>query len=362
MSLSDDPSSVIPRRVSIKQIAAIAGVGTATVDRVLNDRDHVKDTTRQRVLQAKAALESGYSPRRQQPWRLKALLPSDAGPSTEYLAAALQRFCQYGNATIECEFVRKLEPALLARKLIACTGQGIDAVLFQALEHPRVAAAVETLSDHRIPALAMLSGISGTDTICTVGIDNRAAGRTAGYLMGRLTRQTGSVAVVIGANLYRGHEDREVGFRAAVREGFRHINRVITVVGRDEKDDTHQLMLDVLSTQPELIGVYNVGAANHSIARALRETGTAEEIVFIGHHLTKNTKAALGDGTMDVVLHMNLNTIARQAIDTILAHLEDRPAHPDTLPIEIVTRENLLGFQLNELFDDTGTSSQGHNT
>ncbi len=349
MSSTDKKSQFIPLPATIKEIALMAGVGPATVDRVLNNRTHVRESTRQRVLQAKAALESGnLSKSRRLPWRLKAILPSFAGPSTEYLAHSLQAFGAYGNATIECEFVKKLDPALLARKLIACTTQGIDAVLFQALEHPRVTAAVEVLEDNKIPSLALLSGLSTPKTIGTVGIDNRAAGRTAGYLMGRLTRQKGFVAVVTGGKLYRGHEDREVGFRSAVRDEFRHIGGIITLVGHDEKKGTYEIMKEALNTHSELVGIYNVGAANTSIAKALQDTNVETEIVFIGHHLTQSTKRFLIDGTMDIVLHMNIRNIAEQAVNTVLAHLEGQSADTKPTHIEVVTRENLVGVELND--------------
>lgn len=348
MSSTIEQTQPIPQPATIKEIASMAGVGPATVDRVLNNRSHVRESTRQRVLQAKAALESGNKSRtRHIPWRLKAILPSDAGPSTEYLAQTLQEFGSQGNATIECEFVKKLDPALLARKLIATTNQRIDAVMFQALEHPRVAAAIELLDDHKIPSLALLSGLSAPKTIGTVGIDNRAAGRTAGYLMGRLTRQKGIVAVVTGGELYRGHEDREVGFRSAVRD-FKHIDGVITLVGHDEKNGTYKLIKNAINTHSELIGIYNVGAANSSIADALQDAKVETEIVFIGHHLTQSTKHLLLDGTMDIVLHMNIRTIAEHAVSTVIAHLEEQSFSTNAVHIEVVTRENLVGVQLND--------------
>lgn len=349
MSSQIDQSPLTPLPATIKEIAAMAGVGQATVDRVLNNRSHVRESTRQRVLQAKAALESGNrSKSRSTPWRLKTILPSDAGPSTEYLAQTLQEFGAQGNATIECEFVKKLDPALLARKLIATTHQRIDAVMFQALEHPRVAAAIEILDDHKIPALALLSGLSTSKTIATVGIDNRAAGRTAGYLMGRLTRQKGTVAVVTGGGLYRGHEDREVGFRSAVRDDFKHIEGVITLVGHDEKNGTYNVIKDAITTQSDLVGIYNVGAANSSIGDALRDAEVETEIVFIGHHLTQSTKHLLIDGTMDIVLHMNIRNIAEQSVNRVIAYLEKRSFDSNPTHIEVVTRENVVGVQLND--------------
>ncbi|MDB2548904.1 LacI family DNA-binding transcriptional regulator, partial [Paracoccaceae bacterium] len=46
-------------RARIKEIASLANVGSATVDRVIHGRSHVSDATRQKVLQAKSAIESG---------------------------------------------------------------------------------------------------------------------------------------------------------------------------------------------------------------------------------------------------------------------------------------------------------------
>ena len=128
----------IPKRATIAAIAKLAGVGTATVDQVLNRRAHVGEATRQRVVQAKAAIEAGATFKdRTRPWRLKVLLPGDAGTPTDLLAACLQDYGARGNATIECVFTQKLEPVQLARKLRACAGQGVDAVAFQALDDPR---------------------------------------------------------------------------------------------------------------------------------------------------------------------------------------------------------------------------------
>ena len=74
-----------------------------------------------------AAIESGEGDvPRAKPWRLKVLLPEDAGPSTEYLASCFQEVGAEGNATVECVFARKMEPSALASKLRACIGQGID--------------------------------------------------------------------------------------------------------------------------------------------------------------------------------------------------------------------------------------------
>ena len=335
------------RRTTIAAIARLAGVGTATVDRVLNGRGNVRDATRQRVEQAKAALETGSAPQQmRRPWRLKVLLPGMAGASTNYLAECFQEFGARGNATIECEFTRKMEPALLARKLTACAGQGIDAVAFQALEDPRIHNAVDHLHKLNILTLALLSGIPGQNLIGTIGTDNRTAGRTAGLMMGRLTRQSGKVAILSGGQLYRVHEDREMGFRAALRAEFGHILEPFVLNGHDDAEANYGVLRDALDAHPELVGIYNVGGGNEGIAKAMQEAGVANEIVFIGHNLTTHTQSYLLDVTMDIVLHLNMRDVAKTCVDVLTSHLDGHTAAPGIFPTMIVTKENLVGMDV----------------
>jgi LacI family transcriptional regulator len=54
-----------------------------------------------------------------------------------------------------------------------------------AIDHPFVREAMRSLSARRLPILTLLSDISAAPTAGYVGIDNRAAGRLAAYLVGR---------------------------------------------------------------------------------------------------------------------------------------------------------------------------------
>ncbi len=334
----------IKRRARVNEIAGLAGVGTATVDRVLNGRPNVSAATRQRVEQAKAAIENGEPiQKRPRPWRLKVFLPEEAGPSTEYLASCFHEFGARGNATIECVFTKKMEPALLARKLQACAGQGIDAIAFQALDDPRVRQAVEDLAQLNIPCLTLISGLETPALAGFIGMDNRAAGRTAGYLMGRFERQKGAVAVVSGGQIYRVHEDREMGFRACLRRDFPHLEVVSTYSGHDDIDGNYTEVRKILNDKPDLIGIYNVGGGNEGIVKALKEAGREKEVTFFGHNLATKTQDYLLDGTMDVIMHQNMKRAAGRAVDALIARLEHRPYQIKLISTEIITKENIMG-------------------
>lgn len=328
----------------INDIARHAGVSTATVDRVLNNRRNVRESTRQRVLQARDALASGAAIRdRARPWRIKVILPRNAGPSTEYFAQSIQRLGTFGQATIECEFAVKMEPVALARKLRSCLGQRIDAIAFQALEDPRVALAVSELRQAGIACATVLSGMDHADLIGHIGSDNRAAGRTAGLMMGHMTHTPGEILIVTSGDLYRAHEAREIGFRAVLRSDFPQLKIATSLVGRDDQQHTSEIVSEALQQHPAVVGIYNVGAGNQAIAKALNTAFLANEIVFIGHNLTAKTHAYLLDGSMNAVIHQNLSFAANNTVELLLDHLNGQVTPQKKIPVEVITRENTEG-------------------
>ena len=52
------------------------------------------------------------------------------------------------------------------------------------------------------------------------------AGQIAAFIAGRTLErvEAAEVAVVVGYYSYRGHEDREIGFRTTLREYFPHVH------------------------------------------------------------------------------------------------------------------------------------------
>ena len=86
---------------------------------------------------------------------------------------------------------KKIEPGILTQQLRACIVQGIETVAFQALDDPRVRDAIYELAPYDNPTLTLLSGLENAPLVGFVGVDNRAAGRTAAFLMGQMTRSSG---------------------------------------------------------------------------------------------------------------------------------------------------------------------------
>ena len=173
-------------RPRARDIARAAGVSTATVDRVLNRRLGVRAATAQRVVEAAAALD--YLPRaalyealRPKPMRLAFLLPTGSNRYLrmlgEHISASDEQLSAF-NVTSHCHFVEGFNPEALARSL-RHHARRADGIAFMALDHPLVREAVAEIDGAGIPVLTMISDIPETPRTAYVGLDNRAAGRTA---------------------------------------------------------------------------------------------------------------------------------------------------------------------------------------
>jgi len=338
-------------RAKIADIAKEAGVSTATVDRVLNNRSGVHSRTRERVLVTAERL--GYltapgdhngTPHRGTATRIDFLLPGGTNTFMTTLADHLAATAESRGANVDAHvhLIEGFNPDALARKLLEIRDvtRGVGVI---ALDHPTVREAIREVGAHGLPVLTMVSDISNVPRLGYIGIDNRAAGRLAGHLLGRFIRPGHTnVALFAGSLSYRGHEEREMGFRHILAEEFPDL-RIVEL--REVKDDTERSYQEagaLLDSYDDIGGIYNIGAGNRGIAGALDERGRSKDVVFVGHELTEYTRRFLLSGTMDAVIDQNPRVEARDAVDRLLAAARgDSPPGLPPIRIQAIFRENI---------------------
>ncbi len=334
-------------RTTIADVAREAGVSTATVDRVLNGRVGVKSRTREKVMGAAARL--GYvdgppAPGPDAPCRLDILLPGGTNSFMGMLAGHVeeQAAARATDADIRLHRIEGFNPDALAAALDEI-GEASDGIAVIALDHPTVREAIRRLARAGKPVMTLVSDISQVPRIGYVGIDNRAAGRLAGHLLGRFMGPgRGKVALLAGSLSYRGHEEREMGFRHILAEEFPALEVVELREVRDDTDRAYGETRALLDRHADLGGIYNIGAGNRGIARALDEAGRSRDVVFIGHELTEHTRRFLLSGVMDAVIDQNPRVEAREAIERLLQAWRGTPAPAaPAIRVQAIFRENI---------------------
>ena len=333
----------------VKVVALQAGVSVATVDRVIKQRGGVHANTVRRVMQAldelaRQSTQVGLSGR-------KFML--------DVLMVAPRRFTDAVRAALEAE-LPSLQPAVLrsrfhlhetldAERIVELLERlrknGSHGVLLKAPDLPPVTAAVDRLAAAGIPVVTLVTDLPGSKRSTYVGMDNRAAGETAAYLigqwMGREARQ--QVLVTLSSNRYHGEEERELGFRRALRERHRNLAIVEVSEGHGIDHATGPLVRQALLEHAGIAAVYSIGGGNAAIIEAFKQANRSCQ-VFVGHDLDTDNLALLRSGALHAVLHHDLGQDMRRACQDILRAQGALP--PLTLPqplsaIQVVTPWNL---------------------
>ena len=331
----------------IKDIALQAGVGTATVDRVLNARDGVHERTRRRVEQAIRELQSqesviGLTGRTflvdaiiEAPQHFCVALKRAIAEELPALLPAIFRVRQ----TMEAD----ISDAALLRIMQRVIRRGSHGVILMASASSSTRAAISELKAAGIPVVTLATDVLPSDRIAYCGMDNWRAGQTAGYLIGQwLPKKSAKVLVSVRNARFRGEEERESGFRAILLTKFPYLQPVELYEGSGATASFSRKVVDVLERHPDIRAVYSIGGNNRAILSALATTQRIAQ-VFIAHDLDGENRALLRNWKINAVLNHDLRRDVGSACRAILHHqgaLKEADAVSPN-PIQIITPTSL---------------------
>ena len=193
------------------------------------------------------------------------------------------------------DFRETARPGELVRALDGIRRRGSSGVILKAPDEPEIGEAIGRLHDAGIPVVTLVTDIPLSQRVAYVGIDNRAAGATAAYLMDQwLPAGDEAILMALSRSAFRGEEEREMGFRsrhagtsgwAGPRRGHRHRRPRPAV-----RDET----IAILRDHPEITAVYSIGGGNRAILDAFDSVGR-ECRVFVAHDLDRDNLSLIQD-------------------------------------------------------------------
>lgn len=355
---------------TVSDIGRVAGVSLATVDRVLNGRPGVRQTTIDRV-QA-AIKEIGYvrdvaaaNLARRREYRFAFVLPAHRGVFLSSIRRAIEALD--GTALTDRTDVRIVEapvgdPHGLVRTLRDIDGARTDGIAILADETPQLRDEIARLWARGVRVVAVVSDLPSARLDRFVGIDGVAAGRTAGVLMGRFAGgRTGRVVALGNSMLSREALERRLGFDQMIVGRFPDLSVLPTIEVHDDPDFVRRVLSDILERRDDVAGVYSFGTGHAGLIEALRARRDARRDargdsqrdsqggrkargpVVIAHDLTEDLAKALNDGVVDAVISQNVHHIVRSAIRVLKAKCDGMPiiASQERIRIEVVLNENI---------------------
>lgn len=308
------------RRPTAEDVAQAAGVSTATVDRVLNGRQKVREATARRVFEAARAVgyhATGLIGQRLMPdrphMRFGFVLHKERQSFYQAFAAEIRAAVAAmtdirGEAVIE--FATSQAPGDFARLMLGMKGRA-DAVAATAVTHHEVTEAVSELKQAGIPTFAVLNDFGQGIRQNYVGLNNLKVGRIAAAMLATAVHRPGKLAVFVGGYRWHGHELRETGFRSYVRELAPQFAVLDTLVNLETRQLTYEATLDLLQRHPDLRGIYLAGGGMEGAIAALREARQPGEVALVVNELTPESRAALQDHFVVMVISTPLALLCR---------------------------------------------------
>ncbi|WP_243751201.1 substrate-binding domain-containing protein [Paraburkholderia sp. BL10I2N1] len=194
------------------------------------------------------------------------------------------------------------------------------------------------------PVVTLITDVDADARHTYVGVNNRAAGQSAAFLIGRHLQAHTSpdVAVVVATFSYTCHEDREIGFRSLLRQRFPNVNLIEVIKGADSGAATYEATRRFLDEHGKLDAIYNVAGGNEGLAAALRERDLVGRTVYVTHEVNRVTEPLLRADAIDYLLTQDLRLLLRTAVEHLKSACEGQvvPAQA-IIPIETYSRYSL---------------------
>ncbi len=343
--------TITSNKPTVNDIARVAGVSLATVDRVLNARSGVRQVTVDKVYRAIAEL--GYvrdtaaaNLARKRVYNLLFILPEIGNEFVDALRSQIEeqgRKLRYDRTILHHQAVAPFDAGGIVSLLDALDPVEIDGVAVFGPETPSIRDAVTRVRERGLAVVALISDLPSSERDHFVGIDNVAAGRTAARLMGRFVRRDGQVLVITGSRLARDHMERRQGFDQVMQSSYPGLDVIASIEGQDDPDLIHDLLPKAFEENPQICGIYSSAAGNGGLVKFLDEKGRANDLIVIAHELTPMTRAALQSGAFDALIAQDTGHLVRSAVRLLKATVDRAPYNPtqERIRIDIFLNDNL---------------------
>lgn len=335
-----------------KNLAKAAGVSLATVDRVLNARPGVRQENIDKV--NKAIKEIGFvrdlsaaNLARNRDYHFLFILPLNG----DHFLNEIHKNIEEINKTMMGERMRakiiqidETTPHKLVKLIHKLEIDKIDGIAIMAPETPPLRDAIHHLKDKGVHVLAFISNLPNSDCDNFVGIDNKAAGRTAAKLLGNyLYPEAGDILVIAETMQSRDSLERRLGFDSIINSDFNKLTVLPTLETYNDTVRTKNIVINALKSHPNIKGLYILSSEARVIMNVILKIPEVSKLTKIAHERTTYTQNALEKNELDAVITQDIGNLVRSAIRTLRAKSDRREIDEsqEKIRIEILLKENL---------------------
>lgn len=303
-------------KVTLKQIADIAGVSRGTIDRVLHDRGGVNPQVRMHVLEVCERL--GYKPNvigRQlatcrSEIKFGIVMPERGGfwgVVGEGIQSATRELESFSIKVLIREYVTRKD-----RELIACIdsllAEGISGLIIAPTNGLDMQKKLNEVIEMGIPVVLVNTEIENVQPLCYVGIDYDVNGSTAAGLMNLISSQRPMKLIIFtGSQNVLAHTHRVTSFLQELDRLNTQYDLVdtCTIYTPDEasfESESYLRCCNMLRRHPETTAVFTAAGSVEASARAIKDMGMIGRVRHIGFDLLPAIQPFLQEESLTAVI------------------------------------------------------------
>lgn len=341
--------------IGVKEIARLANVSLATVDRVLHNRAGVSEETRTKI--QKIIQRLNYRPnilaRRLasgKVYRFAALIPS-VSEETAYWQAPLNginraesELSQYG-IKVERYFFDQNDKKSFSAQAKVILDSEIDGLVLAPTFIEESVQFTNSCKELKVPYVFINSDIPTQDSLCYIGPELFKSGYLAASLARISRSQPGKILVV---NIVK-EIDNQQHYIVRKEEGFRryfkdnHIDADIIEMNVNQTDyrAVDKSLTDIFDRNPDITTIFVTNSRVFSVAKFLEKNGRTD-LLLIGYDYIEENIQALKKGMINFLICQKPEEQGYRGVMALYHHLilKIPIANIDYMPIDIITREN----------------------
>lgn len=342
------------KRVTVKDIAALAGVSVTTVNKALNNKNRISEEMRAKILDL--AKELGYTPNNS----AKALARNDIVLGIVYPEKP-REFYTYVRNGLEAGLEGLLDqrvrgifkPAATLDSVSQFRGAledlmkaDVDGIIlspgFNFSEYEDI---VRQIQAKGTEILYLVNNLFHDEDRPCVRTNHFIAGRMAAQMVALGTGQGRNAAIMTGNKEILAHKESIDGFTVEAKR------RGITVRGifemQDDKEIAYYLTEKIVKMYGDIDAIYVTTYNSVVVCNKLEEMGLGKKIFVIGHDLYPELVEKLKSGTLNATLFQNPFDQGKQAVKAMFQYLNNPTESLKSILIspQIVLESNLECYE-----------------
>jgi LacI family transcriptional regulator len=346
------------KNIRIKDIAEMAGVSVATVDRVLHNRGRISSKALGKVMEALE--QTGYKPNliastlgSNKIYKIAALLPDPAlddywNQSGEGIFKAREDWSQY-NVRIESFYFNMQEKSSFLKSAEKVLEFEPDSVLIAPTFYKEAIEFFKVLKERKIPYVLFNTNIPEAEPISFIGQDLYQSGRAGAEMLSLRLGTPGNIAILHVYEEIRNAvhlKEKERGFRDYFMDKRLNKYQIYSYdFGSYSEAELERELLLALK-RDRITGIFVSTSKGTYLTASILDKHGKRGVVLTGYDLLKNNIHYMYEGVIHYLINQNPRRQAFLGISYLVNYLlfKKQPPLTDLFPLEIITRENLKSY------------------